>query len=38
VAIDTPGKYRVTLIVWDVAGRGGRMERTIDVLPKASSD
>jgi len=28
-----PGKYRVTLIVWDKGGRGGRAERTIEVLP-----
>jgi hypothetical protein len=26
-----PGKYRVTLIVWDAAGRGGRAERWIEV-------
>ncbi len=28
------GKYRVTLIVWDGTGRGGRAERTIEVLPR----
>jgi hypothetical protein len=28
-----PGNYRVTLIVWDDHGRGGRAERTIRVLP-----
>ena len=26
------GKYRVTLIVWDKAGRGARAEKTIEVL------
>ena len=35
---EKPGKYRVTLIVWDSAGRGGRAERTIQVLPKARPD
>jgi len=35
---EKPGKYRVTLIVWDSAGRGGRAERTIQVLPKACPD
>jgi len=30
---DQPGKYRVTLIVWDAAGRGARAERTVEVLP-----
>ena len=29
-----PGSYRVTLIVWDRAGRGGRAEKTIRVLPQ----
>ena len=29
-----PGKYRVTLIVWDKDGRGGRAEKTIEVLPR----
>jgi len=28
-----PGKYRVTLIVWDAAGRGARAEKTVEVLP-----
>ncbi|MBT3375503.1 MAG: PKD domain-containing protein [Lentisphaerae bacterium] len=28
-----PGDYRVTLIVWDGAGRGARAEKTIHVLP-----
>ena len=28
-----PGKYRVTLVVWDKHGRGGRAEKTIQVLP-----
>jgi parallel beta-helix repeat protein len=30
---DRPGEYRVTLIVWDKSGRGGRVEKTIRVLP-----
>ena len=30
---DRPGKFRVTLIVWDKSGRGGRAEKTIEVLP-----
>jgi len=30
---DRPGEYRVTLIVWDSAGRGGRAEKMISVLP-----
>lgn len=29
-----PGNYRVTLIVWDTAGRGGRIEKMIRVLPQ----
>jgi PKD domain/Pectate lyase superfamily protein len=33
-SFDQAGKYRVTLVVWDSAGRGGRAERTIEVLPK----
>jgi hypothetical protein len=32
---DRPGNYRVTLIVWDAAGRGGRAEKTVRVLAKA---
>jgi len=28
---DRPGKYRVTLIVWDSAGRGGRAEKIVEV-------
>jgi parallel beta-helix repeat protein len=32
-AYQSPGKYRVTLIVWDDAGRGGRVEKTVEVLP-----
>ena len=28
-----PGKYRVTLVVWDKSGRGGRAEKMIQVLP-----
>ena len=35
---ERPGKHRVTLIVWDAAGRGGRGERTVEVLPKTSVD
>jgi hypothetical protein len=31
---DQPGNYRVTLIVWDRFGRGGRAEKTIRVLGK----
>jgi parallel beta-helix repeat protein len=27
------GKHRITLVVWDAAGRGARTEQTIDVLP-----
>ena len=27
-----PGKYRVTLVVWDKAGRGRRVEKTVEVL------
>jgi parallel beta-helix repeat protein len=30
---DRPGKYRVTLIVWDSAGRGGHAEKMVEVLP-----
>lgn len=30
---DRPGKYRVTLIVWDGASRGARAEKTVEVLP-----
>lgn len=29
-----PGKYRVTLVVWDKSGRGARAERIIQVLPR----
>jgi PKD repeat protein len=29
---DQPGKYRITLIVWDAAGRGSRIEKTVKVL------
>ncbi|MBN2270853.1 MAG: PKD domain-containing protein [Sedimentisphaerales bacterium] len=28
---ERPGKYRVTLVVWDSAGSGGRIEKTIEV-------
>jgi hypothetical protein len=34
---DRPDKYRVTLIVWDSAGRGARTEKTIEVLPAANT-
>ena len=30
---ERPGKYRVTLIVWDDAGRGSRADKIVDVLP-----
>jgi hypothetical protein len=30
---EQPGKYRVTLIVWDTAGRGARVSKILDVLP-----
>jgi len=30
---EKPGKYRVTLVVWDSAGRGARAEKTIEVMP-----
>ena len=30
---EKPGKYRVTLVVWDGAGRGARAERNIEVAP-----
>ena len=30
---DQPGKYRVTLVVWDAAGRGARAEKIVEVLP-----
>jgi hypothetical protein len=33
---ERPGKYRVTLIVWDAAGRGARSEKTVAVLPAIS--
>jgi parallel beta-helix repeat protein len=29
---EQPGKYRVTLIVWDAAGRGARAEKVIEVM------
>jgi hypothetical protein len=29
-----PGDYRLTLIVWDSTGRGGRTEKTIRIAPK----
>ena len=28
-----PGKYRVTLIVWDAAARGARAEKVVEVVP-----
>jgi parallel beta-helix repeat protein len=31
-----PGSYRVTLIVWDRSGRGGRAEQMLQVLPSKS--
>jgi len=30
---ERPGRYRVTLVVWDTAGRGARKEMTVEVLP-----
>lgn len=30
---ERPGRYRVTLVTWDAAGRGARAEKTIDVQP-----
>lgn len=30
---EKPGTYRVTLIVWDSAGRGARAEKTVEVQP-----
>jgi PKD repeat protein len=32
-SFDLPGKYRVTLIVWDADGRGARAEKLVEVLP-----
>ena len=32
-AFGQPGKYRVTLVVWNKSGRGGRVEKMIQVLP-----
>ena len=29
---DQPGKYRITLIVWDTKGRGSRVEKNVKVL------
>jgi hypothetical protein len=29
-----PGKFRVTLVVWDKDGRGARAEKTIEVEPR----
>lgn len=34
---DTLGKYRVTLIVWDEAGRGARAEKTIEVVGRSDA-
>lgn len=31
-----PGKYRVTLVVWDSAGRGARCEKTVEVAATSS--
>lgn len=33
---ERPGRYRVTLIVWDATGRGAPSEKTIEVLPAMS--
>ncbi|MCU0916738.1 MAG: PKD domain-containing protein [Planctomycetes bacterium] len=30
---DLPGKYRVTLVVWNAAGRGARAEKLVEVWP-----
>ncbi len=30
---EKPGIYRVTLIVWDSSGQGGRAEKHIEVIP-----
>jgi hypothetical protein len=30
---DRPGPHRVTLVVWDAAGRGSRSEKRVQVLP-----
>jgi hypothetical protein len=30
---EQPGKYRITLIVWNTAGRGARAEKVVEVLP-----
>ena len=35
---DRPGRYRVTLILWDRAGHGARAERIIEVLPKQKDE
>jgi hypothetical protein len=32
---ERPGRYRVTLIVWDSGGRGARAEKIVEVLPAA---
>lgn len=29
---EQPGRYRVTLVVWDAAGRGSRIEKVVEVL------
>jgi PKD repeat protein len=34
---DRPGEYRVTLVVWDEAGRGARCEQRIRVEKGADS-
>jgi parallel beta-helix repeat protein len=31
-AFQSPGKFRVTLIAWDTAGRAGRIEKTVTVV------
>lgn len=33
---ERPGAHRVTLIIWDPAGRGSRAEKTVHVLPGPS--
>jgi PKD repeat protein len=33
LTFERPGAHRVTLIVWDAAGRGSRAEKTVHVLP-----
>ncbi len=35
---EKPGKYRVTLVVWDGAGRGARAEKTVEVISDPVSE